>query len=182
MNDQLSPAQAALRDAAADIESHVNRFGWDAPVRVFALIKAQAALEANPALAGELPADVEASAITDPETLFSVEQEDLPHVDSLAELFGRITWPENVDGAAISTERVVLPPSAEVALPEDEAEAMEILKNHPDRQDVRIVAAVMRTGEQWCIVRMRHFDDDSLRISSPDAVPGLVDGLKSTFE
>ncbi|MFC5280919.1 PPA1309 family protein [Arcanobacterium canis] len=182
MDDQLSLSQIALRDATADIESHVNRFGWDGPVRVFALINARAALDAHPALAGELPADVEASAITDPHTLFSVEQEDLPHVDSLEELFGSIMWPPNVDGAAISTERVVLPPNVEVTLPDDEAAAMEILKNHPERQDVRIVASVMRSGESWCIVRMRHFDDDSMRISSPDAVPGLVEGLRETLK
>lgn len=178
-----TPAEKnALRDATLEIERHVARGGWDGPVRLFALVRAQAALAANPELAQELPADVQAEAITDPETLFSVEQEDLPQVDSLSELVGRIVWPEEVDGAALSVERVILPPSAEVDLPEDEAEAQKIIAKHPQRQEVRMVASVLRDGRSWCAIRMKQYDNDDMVLSGPKLVEGLVAGLQTTFE
>lgn len=173
--------QNALRDAVVDIERHVATGGWDAPIRLFALVRARAALDANPALADELPADVVADSITDENILFSIEQEDLPEIDSLESLLSTIVWPDEVDGAALTVERIVLPPSAEVGLPADEAEALEALKNHPDRQDVRIAAGVMREGDSWCVLRMKNHDTDAEVLSAPDLVPGLVEGLKTTF-
>lgn len=175
------PELISLRDATLDIERHVNRFGWDAPMRLFALVKARAALDKNPELEDELPADVAVDSIEDPNLLFSVEQEDLPEVTSLGDLLARIVWPEDVDGAAVSVERIVLPPSVEVSLPEDEEEALKVLQNHPQRQDVRIVGAVLRDGRSWCVIRMRKFDDDAKVLSGENLVPGIVEGLKATF-
>ncbi|NLI04726.1 MAG: hypothetical protein GX483_05570 [Actinomycetaceae bacterium] len=172
---------SALRDATLEIERHVARGGWDGPVRIFALVKAQAALAANPELAEELPADVQVDAITDPNTLFSVEQEDLPHANTLEELLGSIVWPDSVDGAALSVERIVLPPSAEVNLPEDEAEALEVLKTHPQREDVRMVVATLRAGETWSAIRMKSHDEDASVLSAEDLVPGLAAALQQTF-
>lgn len=171
----------ALRDATLDIERHVARGGWDGPIRLFALVRAHEALQKNPELADELPADVSAGSITDPKLLFSVEQEDLPEVETLEELLSRVVWPDEVDGAALSVERIVLPPSAEVNLPKDESEALKVLQNHPDRQDVRIVVAVLRNGETWSVIRMKEHDDDLKVLSGPGLVPGLAEGLKTTF-
>ncbi|TBW21631.1 hypothetical protein EZJ44_06610 [Arcanobacterium bovis] len=175
-------ASQALRNATLEIEKHVAGGGWDGPIRLFALVKARAALDLNPALAEELPADVKAESISDPDTLFSVEQEDLPKADSLNELLGQIMWPEEVDGAAISVERIVLPPSAEVNLPEDEVEAQKVLQSHPDRQDVRMVAAVLRSGETWSAIRMKDHDADDMVLSGSELVQGLSEALKMTFE
>ncbi|MBM7825805.1 hypothetical protein JOD55_001632 [Arcanobacterium pluranimalium] len=175
-------ASHALRNATLEIEKHVARGGWDGPIRLFALVKARAALDLNPALADELPADVKADSISDPNVLFSVEQEELPQADSLNELLGQIMWPEEVDGAAISVERIVLPPSAETNLPSDDLEAQKILENHPDRQDVRMVAAVLRTGETWSAIRMKEHDADDMVLSGSDLVEGLTAALKTTFE
>ncbi|WP_448630106.1 hypothetical protein [Cellulomonas soli] len=44
-----SAPESALADAVREIEHHVAAAGWDAPVRVFALVRTQAALEASPA-------------------------------------------------------------------------------------------------------------------------------------
>ncbi|WP_124055221.1 PPA1309 family protein [Arcanobacterium ihumii] len=172
----------SLRNATLEIEKHVSRGGWDGPIRLFALVNARAALDSNPALAQELPADVQADSITDPDVLFSVEQEGLPEVDSLDELLGHIMWPNEVDGAALSVERVVLPPSAEVNLPKDERELTKAIEKHPDRQDVRMVAAVLRTGETWGAIRMKDHDADDMVLSGPDIVEGLTEILKATFE
>ena len=164
-----------------EIERHVATGGWDAPIRLFALALAKNALAQHPELAGELPSDVQADAINDETTLFSIEQEGLPPVDTLEELLGRIVWPADVDGAALAVERIILPPRAEVTLPEDPVEAEKMLAEHPDRQDVRIVASVLRTGESWCAIRMRKFDDDAKVLSGANLIPGIVEGLKMGF-
>lgn len=171
-----------LEKATLEIERHVARGGWDGPLRLFALVYAQEALREHPELVNELPADVAGASITDPNTLFSVEQEDLPNINSVGELVTQIVWPEEVDGAAVSIERIVLPPSAEVEVPEDETAALEFLRNHPERRDVRIVAAVLRTGETWCAIRMKDYDDDAKVLSGADLVPGLLEGLQLTFQ
>ncbi|MDO5025523.1 MAG: PPA1309 family protein [Trueperella sp.] len=171
-----------LAKATIEIERHVARGGWDGPLRLFALVYAQEALQQHPELAAELPADVASAEISDPQTLFSVEQEDLPQIDTVGELITQIVWPEEVSGAAVSVERIVLPPSVEVELPEDESEALEFLRNHPERRDVRIVAAALRTGETWCVIRMKDYDDDAQVLSGADLVPGLLEGLQLTFQ
>ncbi len=171
----------ALRNVTLEIEKHVAKGGWDAPLRLFALIKAQAALAANPQLANELPADVQTAAITDPHTLFSVEQEELPEFANLNELLSTITWPPQVDGAAIAVERIVLPPSAEVGLPDDPQALEKVLQTHPQRQDVRMVAAVMRDGSTWSAIRMKEHDHDDMVLSGANLVEGLITALKTTF-
>jgi len=55
--------------------------------------------------------------------------------------------------------------------------SVEELMAHPQRQDVRIAAAVLRTGESWCALRTRANDDDDSVAGAPDAVPGLVEGV-----
>ncbi|KGM13039.1 hypothetical protein N869_16535, partial [Cellulomonas bogoriensis 69B4 = DSM 16987] len=143
-------ATAALADAVREIERHVAAGGWDGPVRVFALVGTARALEAEPDLAGQLPAQVVAAAAKDPHHLTSVEQEGLPDAPALEDLLGSLTWPPTVDGAAVVVERVVLPPSAEEGMPSDPDEALAYLMGHPERQDVRLAVAVLRDGPAWC--------------------------------
>jgi hypothetical protein len=150
-------------------------------VRVFALVRTQAALDAEPALAGQLPPEVLAVAAADPEHLTSVEQEGLPPSDDLEGLLGAIAWPEGVHGAALTVERIVLPPEAEEGLPEDPDAALTALLAHPQRQDVRLAVGVLRDGTSWCAVRQRAADRDDAVGQGPDVVPGLVEALRATF-
>lgn len=177
----LPPAQQALAEAVVEIERHVATGGWDGPVRVFALVRTQAALDAQPALAGQLPAEVLAAAAADPHHLTSVEQEGLPAGDDLEGLLGGIAWPDGVDGAAVTVERIVLPPEAEDGLPEDPEAALAALLAHPQRQDVRIAVGVLRDGTTWSAVRQRALDADGAVGQGPDVVPGLADALVATF-
>ncbi|MBU5423923.1 hypothetical protein KQI48_14735 [Cellulomonas hominis] len=177
----VSPAQRALAEAVAEIERHVATGGWDGPVRVFALVRTQAALDAEPALAGQLPPEVLAVAAADPDHLTSVEQEGLPPSDDLEGLLGAIAWPEGVHGAALTVERIVLPPEAEEGLPEDPDAALTALLAHPQRQDVRLAVGVLRDGTSWCAVRQRAADRDDAVGQGPDVVPGLVEALRATF-
>lgn len=182
-NETLNPRTLALKEATLEIEKHVAKAGWDGPVRVFALVNAKKALAQTPELQENLALlhETNADSISE-QTLFSVEQEGLPQSASLGELLSKIYWPDSVDGTAISVERVVLPPSAEVDLPQDEDAALKILQNHPARQEVRMVAALMRDGETWGALRMRKHDQDSMVLSGEKILDGLCTALAVTFE
>ncbi|HEY8718313.1 PPA1309 family protein [Pengzhenrongella sp.] len=177
----LPRTQLSLADAVREIERHVSTAGWDAPVRVFALVGTARALAASPELADQLTADVQAAAEGDATHLTSIEQEGLPVADDLEELLGGITWPDSVDGAAITVERVILPPAAEEAMPTDQDAALDYLMSHPDRQDVRIAVGALRSGESWSAIRTRAHDDDSSVAMGADLVPGLLEALRATL-
>jgi len=85
-----SPATPTyLADAVVEIERHVSGGGWDAPVRVFALVSTARALEVEPDLAERLGADVVLAAQADAGHLISVEQDSLPAADTLEDLLAR---------------------------------------------------------------------------------------------
>jgi hypothetical protein len=178
----LTENQRALADAVVDVERHVAAMGWDAPTRVFALVSTQEALLAEPELANQLPAATVQAALDDPRHLTSVEQDELPETDALEDLLASITWPDAVIGTAVVVERIVLPPSAEKEIPDDPAAALSYLSSHPQRQDVRMAVGVLRDGASWCAVRTRVNDSDNDVAVGADLVPGLIEGLLSTFE
>ena len=153
-----------IEQAVKEIEAYVAADGWDGPVRVFSLVDAETAMSVNSALAAELPADATG--------LLSIEQEGLPSSDSIDELLGRLAWPDAVDGAAISLERVTLPPEAEAEIP-DAAD--------PRREDIRMVVGVLRSGESWCTIRLRSHDSQAEAISGADLVPEMIEALLATF-
>jgi hypothetical protein len=173
--------QAAVLRTVREVEQHVAAAGWDAPARLFALVRTAEALRRDPALLTQLPQEVVSAARADDHHLTAVEQEDLPAADSLEELLGSIAWPPTVDGAALVTERVMLPPSVEAELPPAEDEALQVLSSHPLREDVRIAAAVMRDGTRGCALRVRSHDTDLEVAIGIDLVPGLVDALAATL-
>jgi len=171
-----------LAAAVVEIERHVATGGWDAPVRVFALVRTARALAVEPGLAAQLPPDVLTLAEADDAHLTSIEQEGLPAAADLEELLAGLSWPDGVDGVAITVERVVLPPAAEEGLPDDPDLAVEYLATHPDRQDVRIAVGVLRDGSSWCAVRTRANDADASVGQGADLVPGLVAAVRATLE
>nr|WP_129338183.1 PPA1309 family protein [Cellulomonas endophytica] len=164
-----------------EVEQHVAAAGWDGPVRVFALVRTRAALEAEPGLADQLDPAVVAAARREPWHLTSVEQEGLPAAEDLEGLLGGMAWPPTVDGVALTVERLVVPPHVEEGLPDDPAAALEVLRHHPERTDVRLAVGVLRDGPSWCVVRTRSHDDDGSLGQGPDAVPGLVEALRATL-
>lgn len=175
-------ARRALADAVLEVEHHVAAAGWDGPVRVFALVRTQAALEAEPTLAAQLDPAVLAAARAEPWHLTSVEQEGLPAAPDLETLLAGLSWPATVDGVALTVERVVLPPDASQDVPADQDAALAWLLAHPQREDVRLAVGVLRAGPAWCVVRTRRNDEDDLVGQGADVVPGLVEGLRSTLE
>jgi hypothetical protein len=144
-------------------------------------VRTAGALGRDPELADRLPPDVVRAAQADPEHLTLVEQEGLPDASSLEELLGGLAWPPTVDGAALVTERIVLPPEVEAQMPSDPAEAVEWLTAHPARRDVRLACAILRDGTGGCAVRARDHDRDADVAVAPDLVPGLLEALAGTL-
>ncbi|GAB6901452.1 PPA1309 family protein [Kineosporia succinea] len=183
MTDELlEPRSLSVRRVIVELERHVATAGWDAPVRVFALVKTAGALERDPSLANRLPTEVITAAQEDPDHLTAVEQEGLPQASTLEELLHQIAWPESVDGSAVVVERTVLPPEVENQIPDDAEIAAAWIDSHPDRRDVRIGAAVLRTGEYCCAVRARDHDSEDSVAVGPDLAPGLVEAVGATLE
>ncbi len=170
----------ALASTLVEIEAHIDQLGWDRPVLVFALARTLSMLDSDPAVAKLLPKTARQEAQANPEALTAVLQENLPATSTLDELLSQLSWPTHVEGAAICTESMVVPADVEAkALAiTDPQERQELLEAHAERQDVRLLAAVMRTGENWCVMRMRGQDQ---LVQGEDLVPELVAGLRSTF-
>lgn len=178
------PRHAALAAAVAELEEHVARRGWDAPVAVFALVRTAEALAQEPTMARLLDAQSVSRSRTDPEALTVIEQEHLPAAADLEDLLGQLAWPQEVDGVALAVERVTVPAAAEAeaASIEDPEQRIAYLAARPDRDEVRIVVGVLRSGEAWCAVRSRSHDDPASVVTGDALVPGLVDALRATLE
>lgn len=175
--DELGADALGLRIAVVEVERHASHAGWDLPPRLYALVSTTALAVAEPELAAELGiADGSADRFT------PVEQELDGQVESLEQLLSTITWPETVAGALAVVERVVLPPEAEAELPPDPVSAAAFAAGHPQREEVRIAAGVLRSGPSHCVLRLRSSDDDQALIHGADVVPGLVAALRETLE
>ncbi|MCW2769477.1 MAG: hypothetical protein JWR27_910 [Aeromicrobium sp.] len=166
---QLMP-DSPLRQAALEVEAHVGAQGWDQAPRLFALVPTADLLAHQPELADQLSAD--------PDSITPVEQE-LSGDRELENLLTEIEWPAAVMGCAAVVERIMLPPEAEDALPEDPDELLAAAAAHPDRREVRLVAAVTRDGSTHSAVRAR--DSDAALLEGPDLVPGLIEHLRRTL-
>ena len=165
----------ALREVVREIEEHVAGQGWDQPARLFALVPTVQLLAHEPSLAPVL-------GVPPDEAITPVEQEELPPAASVEELLAGLSWPDSVAGVALAVERAVLPPSAEHGLPADPEAALAVLADHPDREDVRLVVAVLRDGTRECALRARSHDVPDAVLTGPDLVPGLAQALAATLE
>ncbi len=176
--DQDLDVDPALAAAVLEIEQHASGAGWDQPARLYALVETQAIVDHEPALAAAMGLD-EASAQG---SLTPVEQDHLAPDRPLEEALQSMSWPPGVTGCAAVVERLVLPPDADVEIPEDPAAAEEFAREHPDRQEVRIVAGVTRAGATYCALRLRAHDDDQSVVGGVDLVPQLLQLLGATLE
>ncbi|MDR7302914.1 PPA1309 family protein [Haloactinomyces albus] len=169
---------AGLPVVVREIEEFAGTTGWDQPPRMFALVPTRELLAAEPNLAEQL----------DPESVFTpIAQDELPAQD-LAEALARISWPEQVAGCALVQEIVVLPPEAEDELPGDGEAAQAAAAEHPDRQEARLVAGVLREGGEACVMRLRNTGEDSDTgedqgelLQDTSLAPNLLHALRETF-
>lgn len=164
-----------LEAALAEIETHVHAAGWDRRPALFALVRAGQFVADDPDTGRRLGLDQ-----VPPETLTPVEQDELPD-QPLDELLAGIVWPAEVAGCAVVQEIVILPPSAEAELTDEQAATG--AAGHPERREARLVAGVLRDGTSAALLRLRGTDaggDDVL--TGPDLAPNLVRALLATFD
>ncbi len=167
----------ALAAAVLEIESHIADNGWDQPARLYALVDTAQLVEREPQLAAAMGLD----APSEEGSLTPIEQDQVNPDQLLEHVLEQIVWPDEVTGCAAVVERLVLPPDADEALPADPAEAQEFAREHPDRQEVRIVAGATRHGATYCALRLRAHDDDQSVVGGADLVPGLLALLGATL-
>lgn len=163
-----------LLAAALDIERHVAAEGWDQPTLLFALVDSAQLRAEQPELAEQLGIAEGGPALT------TFEQEAPPADEDLGEFLARIEWPEQVAGAALVVERIVLPPEAEADVQGAREPAL-AAREHPLARDVRLVVTVARGGGVMCALRLRDLADDEDVLTGPDLVPALGDALLATF-
>jgi hypothetical protein len=72
-------------------------------------------------------------------------------------------------------------PEVEKDMPQDEGEALRWLAEHPTRQEVRLVVAVLRDGSRSSAIRMRAHDEETSVLTGENLVPGLADALSATL-
>jgi hypothetical protein len=166
--------QDALAAVVREVELHAARAGWDQPAQLFALVDTADLVEREPQLADLLGVQPGSA-----EGLTPVEQETAS--ESLEELLPTIVWPPEVEGCAVVVEAMTVPPeSGEV--PSDPEAAAEYAASHPDREEARVVAGVLRSGESWCAIRQRAHDEDDMVLTGNDLVPALLELLHTTLE
>ncbi|MPZ81661.1 MAG: hypothetical protein GEV28_15165 [Actinophytocola sp.] len=173
-----------LSAVAREVEDFVATAGWDQPPQLFALVPTAELVEREPDLAGQVD---QAAPLT------PVAQDALPSED-LGDALAGIMWPDAVAGCALAQEIVVLPPTAEAALPPgedtgDSATMRRIAAEHPHRREARLVAAVLRDGTAACVLRLRgegtgdgegDGDGDQI-VEHPELAPNLTDALLETL-
>jgi len=170
-------ADPALASVVLELEKHHASAGWDQPARLYALVDTARFVAAEPALAAQLGLDDS----REQGSLTPVEQEELPTTERLEDVLDTIAWPASVAGCAVVVERLVLPPAADGQVPDDPDAAEEFAREHPDRQEVRIVAGTTRDGSAYCALRLRSEDDDAAVMGGVDLVPNLVAALSDTL-
>ena len=171
----FQPIFSPLVTSALETERHVAAAGWDQPPRLFALVNTAGLLAREPHLRAQLGQSLD-------DSFTAIEQEDLGKTSSLESLLARLAWPQEVDGVALSVERLVVPPDAERDLPDEPDQVAELLAAHPDRKDVRLLVAVLRDGESTCLLRQRDHDTDDKVAIGADIAPGLVQALAATLQ
>lgn len=171
---ELHP-DSPLRRAALEVEQHVGSAGWDQPPRLFALVPTADLVAAEPHLAAVLGDGADGN-------YTSIEQEDLPADRPFEEMLGSIEWPASVAGCAAVIERLMVPASAEDALPVESVAAAAAVAAHPEREEVRLVAAVLRDGAAHSAVRSRRQGAESDLLEGPALVPALVSLLAATLD
>jgi hypothetical protein len=158
-----------LFTVAREVEEFVAGGGWDQAPQLFALVPTAELLARQPELAGQVDPD---------SPLVPVAQDELPNDDLGAALAG-IMWPDAVHGCALAQEILVLPPEAEASLPAGD-DALRAAAEHPQRQEARLVAAVLRNGSTACLLRLRSQEADLM--TGADLAPNLTKALLATLQ
>lgn len=176
--EQIMDGSDALIAALLELERHVRADGWDQSPRLFALVRTDEVIAAEPQLADQLGLRSTADG-GHPDALTAIEQDHFrPSEDLMADL-EEMLWPSTVHGCALSLESTFLPTEAEAELPDDPEEAAAYVANHPDQQEMRVLVGVDRGGHHHGLARLRSQPEELL--GGPELVPGLTEALAHTL-
>ena len=160
-----------LAVAVSEAEEFVGTAGWDQQPQLFALVRTAELLATQPEMATHL----------DPDVVYTpIAQDPLP-ASGLPEKLQQIAWPPAVAGCVLVQEIVVLPPSAQDALPDDPDEAAAVAAAHPERTEARLAVGVLRDGGAACLMRLAGEHSDA-PLRGADLAPNLVAALRLTFQ
>lgn len=174
----LTDVDPALAAVVLELEGHVAGTGWDQPARLYALVDTAQLVDREPALAAS-------TGLVDdpvPGSFTPIEQDQLRADQPLEAVLEQISWPPQVRGCAAVVERLVLPPDADGEIPDEREAAEQFAREHPDRQEVRIVAGATRAGATYCALRLRAHDDAQSVVTGVDLVPALLGLLAATLD
>jgi hypothetical protein len=171
-------AASPLTRAVLEIDEYVSGLGWDQPARLFALVDTVQLRTQEPGLADQLGLGEDTAGALTP-----IEQDELPAGTPLDEFLATIAWPDVIAGCAMTVERLMLPPTAEAAIPDglDDTALAKWVAAHPERQEVRMTVAVLRDGTRESAVRLREKDSPTEVLTGSGLVPGLAEALAATF-
>lgn len=161
-----------------ELERHVGADGWDAPARLFALVRTDRLLAEEPQLATTLGLRGSAAGAA-PDALTGVEQEGFRSSGDLLADLADLAWPSAVDGCAVAVERTFLPADSEADIPPDPDAAAAYVAAHERRQEIRVVVGVDRTGSTQAVARLRSRSDELL--TGDNLVPDLASALAHTL-
>ena len=175
----VKPVLSPLTRCALETELHVAADGWGQRPRLFSLANNGSLLKRQPALRsvlGEL----------DPDEFSAVEQDVQVTNKTLEKVLATTAWPKDVDGVALVVERVIIPKDESTEafgtpLTGRSNLVAKRLEERLDREDVRLVVAVLRNEEIITLVRRKNEDDDDKVAIGTNIAPGLVDALKATL-
>ena len=122
--NELTPTadQLALAHVVLDIEKAASLVGWDHAPSLYALVRTATLLD-QPDLPEELKDALRQEWDGTDTHLSAIIQEDFQGED-LEDMLAHLAWPPSVVGAALSLERVIVPPEVEAQAPEDPDEAL----------------------------------------------------------
>lgn len=177
-DDNAQDDKSALIAALLELERHVREAGWDQPPRLFALVPTDELVASEPGLAAALGLRSSAAG-GQPGGLTAIEQDEFGSSGDLLGDLAAIAWPATVLGCAVCAERSFLPRGLEGELPDDPEEAARFVANHPQRQDVRVLVGVDRSGHRHGVARLVSAPEELL--AAEDLVPGLAAALAHTL-
>ncbi len=165
-----------LQDVVGEVEGHLAEAGWDQPPQLFALVDTGELLQAEPQLAQSM-----GLVAGRPGHLTPIAQEPLGD-GPLDEQLAGVVFGTDVLGVVLAHEVLVLPPTAEAALPEGE-DAAGYAANHPDRREVRMSVGVLRDGQRAVVLRLRGAEgEQDERVMGRDLAPALAEALLATLD
>ena len=168
-------AEQPLAEVVREVEVHAARAGWDQPAQLFALVDTADLLQREPQLAELLGVEARRRGASTP-----VEQETVS--ESLEELLADDPVAAGGGRAARSCVEAMTVPPGRGEVPAEAEAAAEYAAAHPDREEARIVAGALRTGEGFCAIRQRAHDEDDMVLTGDDLVPALLELLHATLE